>query len=107
MEDDIFQIDEKIIRLKKKKEKLQTQKAVLLLKEAQIILGVKFSFELVLSVLSNSWNSSSDKQKEEWMKSAHKFRKSPRKTKKPSSSQPESSQSKIDRNGNSQTTTEN
>lgn len=107
MEDDIYQIDEKITRLKKKKEKLQTQCAVLLLKEAQDILGEKFSYELTLSVLSNSWEASSDKQKEEWIKSAQKFRRTPRKSKKSSSSQRESSRRKIDRNENSETTTEN
>ncbi len=69
MEDESL-IDERITRLKKKKERLQTQKALLLYKEAQNILGDKFSYELVLSVIENSWNPSSDKQKEEWPKSA-------------------------------------
>ena len=92
MEDDVSQIDEKITRLKKKKERLQTQKALFLFKEAQIILGDKFSYELTLSVLSNSWNPSSDKQKEEWSKSAHKFRRAPRQTKRMSKPQSEISQ---------------
>ncbi len=102
MEDDVSQIDEKITRLKKKKERLQTQKALFLFKEAQIILGDKFSYELVLSVLANSWNPASDKQKEEWSKSAHKFRRVPRQTKRISKPQ-----SEISRNEHSQTTTEN
>lgn len=116
MEDESL-IDERIIRLKKKKERLQTQKSLLLYKEAQNILGDKFSYELVLSVLENSWNPSSDKQKEEWIKSAHKFRRIPRKTKKISSPQSEEHQNKISkddvsrstfsRETDSQTTTEN
>ena len=116
MEDESL-IDERITRLKKKKERLQTQKALLLYKEAQNILGDKFSYELVLSVLENSWKPSSDKQKEEWIKSAHKFRRITKKTRRVSSSQSEESQNKISkddvsrstlsREADSQTTTEN
>lgn len=115
MEDESL-IDERITRLKKKKERLQTQKALLLYKEAQNVLGDKFSYELVLSVLETSWKSSSDKQKEEWIKSSHKFRKIPRKTKRVSSSQSEEHKNKIpkgdvsrstfSREADSQTTTE-
>ena len=116
MEDESL-IDERITRLKKKKERLQTQKALLLYKEAQNILGDKFSYELVLSVLENSWNLSSDKQKEEWRKSAHKFRRIPKKTRRVSSPQIEDPQNKVSkddvsrstfsREADSQTTTEN
>lgn len=76
MNDDISKIDQRINQLKQKKEKLQNHLSVLLFKEAKAILGDKFSTELVLSVLSNSWNSSSNKQKEEWIDSAHLFRRS-------------------------------
>lgn len=105
-------IDERIRRLKKKKEKMQTQKALLLLKGAQIILEDKFSYELALSVLSHSWKPSTDKQKEEWIKSAPKFRRTPRKTKRGAnpqseSAQDESSRSTDYREKNSQTATEN
>ncbi len=75
MEEDISELEEKIIKLKKRKEQLQTKKAILYLKESQNILDEKFSYELALSILSNSWKSSSDKQKEEWIKSAEPFRK--------------------------------
>ena len=115
MEDESL-IDERITRLKKKKERLQTQKALLLYKEAQNILGDKFSYELVLSVLENSWNPSSDKQKEEWIKSAHKFCRTLRKTRRGSNPQSEEHKNKISkddvsrstlsREANSQTTTE-
>ncbi len=81
MEDDISKIDQRIIQLKQKKEKLQTHLSVLLFKESKTILGEKFSTELVLNVLSNSWNNSSSKQKEEWINSAHLFRRSPTKGK--------------------------
>lgn len=80
MEDESL-IDEHILRLKKKKERVKTQKSLLLYKEAQSIIGDKFSYELVLAILSSSWKPSSDKQKEEWMKSAPSFRKIPRKQK--------------------------
>ncbi len=81
MEDDISKIDTHIIKLKQRKEKLQTHLSVLLFKESKAILGDKFSTELVLNVLSNSWNNSSSKQKEEWINSAHLFRRSPTKGK--------------------------
>lgn len=54
MEDDISKIDQRIIQLKQKKEKLQTHLSVLLFKESKAILGDKFSTELVLNVLSSS-----------------------------------------------------
>jgi hypothetical protein len=81
MEDGISKIEQRIIQLKQKKEKMQTHLSVLLFKEAKIILGDNFSTELVLNVLSNSWNTSSSKQKEEWVNSAHLFRHSPTKGK--------------------------
>ena len=81
MEDGISKIEQRIIQLKQKKEKMQTHLSVLLFKEAKIILGDKFSTELALNVLSNSWNNSSSKQKEEWINSAHLFRRSPTKGK--------------------------
>lgn len=76
MEDDIdiSKLDQRIVQIKKRKEKLQTQKALLLVKEAKAILGDNFSVSLVLSILSNSWDTSSEKQKEEWMSSARSFR---------------------------------
>lgn len=80
-EEDVSQINEQITRLRKKKERLQNQKALFFYKEAQSILGNKFSYELALSILHSSWNTSSDKQKEEWMKSAPSFRKISRKQK--------------------------
>lgn len=92
--DEISILKERITKLKKRTEKLQTQKSLLLSKEAENILGKKFSYELVLSILSNSWNSSSDKQKEEWIKSATSFRSvfKKRKHKKSASSQSENPQ---------------
>ncbi len=80
MEDESL-IDEHIIRLRKKKERVKTQKSLLLYKEAQAIIGDKFSYELVLAILSSCWKPSTDKQKEEWIKSAISFRKVSRKQK--------------------------
>jgi hypothetical protein len=69
MKDTISNIDQKIIQLKQKKEKLQTQKALIFFKESQRILGDKFSPELAAHILSHTWKSSSDNQKKEWEKS--------------------------------------
>ena len=81
MEDELSKIDQRISQLKQKKEKMQNHLSVLLFKESKVILGDKFSTELVLNVLSNSWNTSSSKQKEEWINSAHLFRRSSTKRK--------------------------
>jgi hypothetical protein len=56
MDDDISKIEDKINLLRQKREKIKTQKALLLLKEAQGILSDNFSYELVLSILKNSWS---------------------------------------------------
>ena len=68
MKDTISNIDQKIIQLKQRKEKLQTQKALIFLKESQRILGDKFSPELAAHILSHAWKASSDNQKKEWEK---------------------------------------
>ena len=69
MKDQFSKIDQKILQLKQRKEKLQTQQALVFLKESQRILGDKFSPELAAHILSNTWKSSSDHQKKEWEKS--------------------------------------
>lgn len=101
MEDDIdiSGIDQKIIQLKKRKEKLQTQKAILYQRESQIILGEQFSYALALSILLSSWKSASENQKEEWTKSADSFRKK--------FSQQKSKRNPISPRKNPQTSTEN
>src|SRR4051794_569916 len=68
MKDQVLKIDAKILQLKQKKEKLQTQQALLFLKESQKILGEKFSSDLAIFILSHAWKSSSDHQKKEWEK---------------------------------------
>ena len=75
MEEDILKLEAQLNRIKKRKEQLKTKKSILYLKESEAIVGENFSISLALSVLSNSWKTSSDKQKEEWMKSAESFRK--------------------------------
>lgn len=69
MKDQFSKIDQKILQLKQKKEKLQTQQALVFLKESQRILGEKFSPELATHILFHAWKSSSDNQKKEWEKS--------------------------------------
>lgn len=81
MRDSISLIDQKIITLKQKKEKLQTQQGIVFLKEAQKICGVEFSMELALAALSHCWREASNQQKEKWKKSPHTFRGSSQKAK--------------------------
>ena len=82
MKDPLSLIDKKILQLKLKKENLLTNQANALLKDAQEVLGQEdFSIELALSILQ-SWNNSSNEQKEDWKKSAHTFRKPKRRSRK-------------------------
>ena len=69
MKDQFSKIDQKILQLKQKKEKLQTHQALIFLKESQRILGEKFSTELAAHILFHAWKASSDSQKKEWEKS--------------------------------------
>ncbi len=104
MNDDISKIDQRIAKLKLKKEKLKTEQALLLLKESQIILGDDFSFELVLSILSHSWTSVSQKQKEKWKETVHSFRRPIQET---SSSKGKSKKAQSPSKRDSQSSTEN
>ena len=72
----VVHIDEKIQLLKKKKEKIQTQQAFLFMKETQKIFKEKFSPELALTILSETWEGFSNSQKDAWLKKAHSFRSS-------------------------------
>lgn len=69
----IVRIDEKIQQLKKKKERIQTQQALMVMKEAQHIFTNDFAPSLVLTILSDTWGKASERQKEEWRKRATSF----------------------------------
>ena len=64
----VLQLEEKIQRLKKKKEKIQTQQALFFIKEAQKIFNEDFSPDLALIILSETWGKASQAKKEEWRK---------------------------------------
>lgn len=66
MIDKVTTIENKILELKKKKERLQTQQALLLMKEAQKILKEEFSPNLSITILKDSWTTASKAQKAEW-----------------------------------------
>lgn len=69
-------IDEKIARLKKRREKVQTQQAIFFMREVQKIFQNSFSPEMVLSILSEIWSTASENQKQNWKKRRHSFRSS-------------------------------
>lgn len=71
--DNLTSIDEKIERLKKKKAKIQNQKAVLFMKEAVQIFQDDFVFEVALAVLSD-WPNATEAKKKEWIARSHSFR---------------------------------
>lgn len=73
MIDNIANIDDRIVKLKKKKIRIQTQKAILLMKEAEKIFKDAFSPEITLAVLSD-WTTASDSKKKEWTTRSHSFR---------------------------------
>lgn len=59
-------IENKIQQLKQKKEQIQYQQAILLMREAQKILKEDFTNELTLHIIQDVWNSASKTQKTEW-----------------------------------------
>lgn len=69
----VIRLDEKIQRLRKKKERIQTQQAVLFIKEAQQIFEEDFSPGIALLILSETWKGASEIQKEQWKKRGHSF----------------------------------
>jgi ABC-type transporter MlaC component len=74
MIDQLTTIDEQINRLKKKKERVQTQQAITFMREAQKIFQTDFSPDIALSILSETWRTASEKQQAEWKKRARDFR---------------------------------
>ena len=73
MIDKVTSIENKIYELKQKKERIQTQQSLLLMKEAQKILKDEFSLEMALSILKDSWTIASKTQKAEWATRADSF----------------------------------
>jgi len=69
----VVRIDEKILELKKKKERIQIPQALLFMKEAQKIFKEDMSFNLAPLILSETWNKTSHSQKEDWQKRAASF----------------------------------
>lgn len=74
MMDQLTTIDEQINRLKKKKERVQTQQAITFMREAQKIFQTDFSPDVALSILSETWRTTTEKQQAEWKKRACDFR---------------------------------
>ena len=66
MIDKVTSIENKIHELKQKKERIQTQQSLLLMKEVQKILKDEFSLEMTLIILKESWTNASKTQKAEW-----------------------------------------
>lgn len=83
-------IDQKIQRLRQKRERLQMSQALFFTKEVQRIFGNEFSLEMALVVLKKTWGSASKSQKEEWNKHISSFRTSfiPSSEQKPQSHKP-------------------
>ena len=57
MIDKLTSIENKIHELKQRKERIQTQQSLLLMKETQKILKNEFSPEIALIILKDSWTS--------------------------------------------------
>jgi hypothetical protein len=67
-------IDEKMLRLRKKREKLHLNESLFFTKEVQRILEDAFSLELALVILEKTWPTASKSQKEDWRKCVPSFR---------------------------------
>jgi len=72
--DNLQKIDEKILRLKKRHEKVQTQQAISFMREAQKIFQDRFSPDMALGILPETWTTASETQKTEWKKRGRDFR---------------------------------
>lgn len=71
--DQIINIENKIEQLKKKKQRIQTQQAILFRQEAEKIFQDGFSSDLALAVLAD-WKTATDAKKKEWTARSHSFR---------------------------------
>ncbi len=80
MIDKITTIENKIHQLKQKKDRIQNQQAIFLMKEAQKVLKEEFSLETALNILKDSWITSSKTQRSEWTTRATSFSTSSSKT---------------------------
>lgn len=69
-----FSIEQKIQRLRQKREKLHMNQALFFTKEVQRILEDEFSLEMALVILEKTWTAASKSQKEEWSKHVPSFR---------------------------------
>lgn len=67
-------IEQKIQRLRQKREKLHLNQALFFTKEVQRILEDEFSLEMALVILEKTWATASKSQKEEWNKHVPSFR---------------------------------
>ncbi len=67
-------IEQKIQRLRQKREKLHLNQALFFTKEVQRILQDEFSLEMALVILEKTWATASKNQKEEWSKHVPSFR---------------------------------
>lgn len=74
--DKIINIDNKIDQLKKKKQRIQMQQAILFRQEAEKIFENGFSPDIALAVLSD-WKTASEIKKKEWTARSHSFRTAP------------------------------
>lgn len=73
MIDHIKTINAKIGRLRKRKEKMKTQKAMHFMRETQKILRDDFTPELALRILSSIWGTASEVQKQNWRRNNFQF----------------------------------
>ncbi|AIL12603.1 hypothetical protein IM40_02195 [Candidatus Paracaedimonas acanthamoebae] len=67
-------IRKKIEHLKKKEVELETKEALTLYRRFHKILGEEYSPELVVGLVSHTWENKSSKLKEVWLQKANSFR---------------------------------
>lgn len=67
-------IDKKIEDLKKKKAELEVKAALQLFKKLKTILGPDFSPDLVIGIITYTWENKNSKMKEVWLQKSSTFR---------------------------------
>lgn len=67
-------VKKKIEDLKKKEAELETKEALMLYRKFHKILGEEYSPDLVVGLVTHTWENKSQKLKEIWMQKANSFR---------------------------------
>lgn len=73
-EDQFLLIDQRILRLRRKRERLHVNQSLTLTKEIKKMMGEEFSPEMALAIFDKTWTHASNSQRKEWSSHTPSFR---------------------------------